>query len=133
MLSTLLAVVGHRLSIISVISSTIVISGLNGTAYIQECFGLTSFTFLCRGLKLYFFLFLHSQQFETRETRLKFGQKEKINWIKPNLPLTTWRGLESGRESIKLNSPPLCRNNIKCNGSVSFIFIKRSLFLIYSH
>ena len=76
---------------------------------------------------------LHNQQFETatREIRLKFGQKEKINWIKPNLPLTTWRGFES-RESIKLNSLPLCRNNIKCNGSVSFIFIKRSLPYLFT-
>ena len=108
--------------------------GFNGTAYcIWECFGLTSFTFLQRIRNTFYPSQSTVSVLErpTREIRLKFVPKEKINWIKPNLPLTTWRGFES-RESIKLNSLPLCRNNIKCNGSVSFIFIKRSLTYLFT-
>ena len=102
--------------------------GFNGTAYcISECFGLTSFTFLQRIRNTFYPSQSTVSVLErpTREIRLKFVPKEKINWIKPNLPLTTLRGFGSGK-SIKLNSPPLCRNNIKCNDSVSSIFIKPS-------
>ena len=116
------AVVGHRLSIISVISSTIVILGWMELHTFQNVLVKQVLHFFW-GLKYrkYFYPWqstVPASETSTGEVRLKFGPKEKINWIKPNLPLTTLRGFGSGK-SIKLNSLPLRL----CHGTILNVMI----------